>query len=129
MNWLLYTGAIYQAYKYFMKKPKWTKLKLTISLFHPDYWSNFCSRFSPYLESQEDMLSMFRITKEAKIDCENGLDTLYYQNKITLYFNIYHYTSNLSWSISAFEKHFSDIAEVNCSVLKSNSEEHSVIHI
>lgn len=126
MNWLLYSGVVYQAYKYIMKKPKLTRLRLVFQVHNPEYWSTFCARLMPYLESQEDMLSMFRITKEAKIENETGIDTLYYQNKITMFFNIYHYTSNLSWSISAFEKAFQDIADVSCSVIKSNSVEHNI---
>jgi len=126
MNWLIYTGAVYQAYKYFMKKPKLTKIRLMFSIHHPDNWIQFCTRLSPHLESQEDMLSMFRITKQAKIELETPFDQLYFQNKVILIFNIYHYTGNLSWSISAFEKGMMDICDINCSVLKSNSDEHQV---
>jgi len=129
MNWLLYSGAIYQAYKYVMKKPKLTRIRLTFAIHHPDNWMSFCSRLSPHFETQDDLLSMFRITKQAKVEMESVFDQLYFQNKVILYFNIYHYTSNLSWSISAFEKSMMDICDISCSVLKSNCTEHNVEYI
>lgn len=116
----------YQAYKYVTRKPKWTRLKLIFNLQPHTNWDAFCERLIPHLQTEEDMLSIFRIVKKAKIENENGFDVSKTQSKVVLFFNIYHYTSNLTWSINAFEKMFHDIADVSCSVIKSNSEEHNV---
>lgn len=126
MMWPVYFGIAYQAYAYMSRKPKWTRLKLTFDLHAHTNWETFCERLLPHLQTHEDMLSIFRIVKQAKIENENGFDISNSQSKVVLFFNIYHYTSNLTWSINAFEKMFVDLADVSCSVIRSNSEEHNV---
>lgn len=129
MNWPIYVGVAYQAYHYITRKPKCTRLKLVFTLHPQSNWDTFCERLLPHLQTQEDMLSIFRIVKQAKIDIEDDLDISKSQTKVVLYFNIYHYTSSLTWSIGAFEKMFSGMADVSCSMIKSNSTDHNVSKI